>query len=184
MKPRGILLFFCGAILLLLSACTITQNGVPDDCSIPEGVEVVSLTLDESQAGELPATGEARFSVNVELNRALTDQEIATVCFAVRESQIGGAKPLTMGLIILTAGSMTSDRTATRDNVFMLICKNGNIAGRALAIRSDMSARDRNSGERSTKIFVQHLEGIRTFAGIEIGIKGVKSNKIRVSCPR
>lgn len=183
MKNRGIVCL-CGIILLLLSACTTTQEGVPEECLLPEGVKVVSLALDESQAGELPATGEARFSVTVELNRALTEQEFATVCFAVRESQIGGAKPLTMGLINLTAGSMTTDRTATRDNIFMLICENGNIAGRALAVTSDMSARDRNSAERSTKIFVQHLEGIRTFAGIQIGIKGVKSNKIRVSCPR
>jgi len=181
MKTRGILLSLCGAIFLLLSACTITQEGVPEECSLPEGVKVVSLALDESQAGELPATGEAGFSITVELNRALTDQELATVCFAVREAQLGGAKPLAMGLILLTSAD---GLTTTRDNIFRLTCDNGNVAGRAISDLYDMNDRDRNSGERSTKIFVQHLEGIRTFAGIEIGIKGVKSNKIRVSCPR
>lgn len=167
--------------ILGLSACATSQEGVPDVCSLPDGIEVATLQLDDSQAGEINATGETGFRVTATLTDSVPQGELAVVCYAVRDSEVVRGAPLAVGFIGITSGDGDS---ATRDDNFRMTCDDGEVAGRAITDLNDMDDFDRSSGERSTRIFIQHLEGIRRFAGMDVGIRGETSNRIRVSCPR
>lgn len=172
---------FLIASVLLLSACSTSNELLPDEISLPDGIEVVSLELSEDEAGNLPASGRQGFSVTVTLNRAVPEGEWAIVAYAVRDVELIAGLPLCVGFVGMTSGDGT---TATRENSFELVCEDGKVAGRATSSLYGMDEWDRSSGERRTGIYVQHIEGIRTFMGITIGIEGVKSNRITVSCPR
>jgi hypothetical protein len=177
------------AALPLLGACTQIQNAqntvqtaqntsLPDECTLPDGVSVTGISLDDNQAGEINGTGLTPFSVTVTLNRALVDGEFAAVCYAVRDVGLI-INPIGGGVVGILPGQ---GATATRDESFNLTCdSNGKIAGSSLSLASAM---DSSSGERSTKIYVQHTLDIQRVAQIPTGIKGEKSNRIRVSCPR
>ncbi len=168
------------ACSFLLSGCPASKETISDEMSLPDGVEVVSLGLDEDQSGELPAGGR-RFSVKVKLNRALTTGEYAIVAFAVRDQELIAGKPLCVGWV----GVGVSDGVGpvTREDRFELVCEDGKVAGHAVTSSYGEDEWDRSSGERSTGIYVQHLEGIKTFLGMPVGIKGVKSNRITIECP-
>ena len=168
-------------VLFFISACKSSSEALPDEIILPDGIEVVSLELDEDEAGDLPASGTRGFSVKVTLNRAIPSGEIGIIAFAVRDVELVAGLPLCVGFVGMTNSDGTS---VTRSNVFNLVCDDGKVAGRAISSAFDMDDWDRSSGERSTRIYVQHVAGIKTFLGAEIGIDGVKSNKIRVECPR
>lgn len=172
---------FIALSTLLLSACATRSDTLPEECNLPAGVTVTSMELDTSQAGDIAATGETGFSVTVELSRELEGDEIAIVCYAVRDAEVVRGAPIAAGFVGIR--SVDDDGIASRDNSFNLACDNGEVAGRAATSAFGMDDFDRSTGERSTRIFVQHLEGIRNFAGMEVGIQGETSNRIRVSCP-
>jgi hypothetical protein len=119
--------------------------------------------------------------VTVTLNRAVPEGEWAIIAYAVRDVELISGLPLCVGFVGMTSGDGT---TETRENSFELVCEDGKVAGRATSSLYGMEEWDRSSDERRTGIYVQHVEGIKTFMGITIGIEGVKSNRITVSCPR
>ncbi len=167
--------------VLTFVGCTPSSGGFGDECELPVGLEVVSMSLDEDEAGELPATGEHGFSVTVELNRAITsDESPVLICYAVRDSELIGGLPLAVGFVGV---STADDETITRAESFNMTCDGGDVAGRAVTSLYDMDDWDRSSGERSTRIYVQHLNGLRTFLGLTVGISGESSNRIRIECP-
>jgi hypothetical protein len=162
--------------------CATTSDELPTECTLPSGVSVVSMELDEDDAGDLPATGLEGFDVSVNLNRALQSGEVAIVCYAVRDKELIAGLPIAVGFVGMT--SVDGSR-ATREDSFNLTCVDGDVEGRTAQSGIDgMDDWDRSTGERNTKIYVQHLEGIETFIGLPTGIDGEKSNKIRVKCPR
>ena len=168
-------------VAVLLPSCRTTTEDLPDEITLPDGIEVLSLELDEDEAGDLPASGTRGFSVTVTLNRAIPSGEFGIIAFAVRDVELVSGLPLCVGFVGMTNGDGTS---VTRANVFNLVCDDGDVAGRAISSVFGMDDWDRSSGERNTRIYVQHVAGIRTFLGATIGIDGVKSNRIRVECPR
>jgi len=169
------------ATMLSLASCRTSSETLPDEITLPDGIEVVSLELDEDEAGELPASGTRGFSVRVTLNRAIPSGEIGIIAFAVRDADLITGAPICVGFVGMTNSDGTS---VTREDVFNLVCDGGDVAGRAISSAFDMDDWDRSSNERSTRIFVQHVAGIRTFLGATIGIDGVRSNRIQVECPR
>jgi len=170
-----------GSLIVLLSACKTTSEGLPDEISLPAGVEVVAMELMEAEAGELPGSGTKGFTVTVELNQAVPSGEFAIIAYVVRDSEVIRGEPIAAGFVGMTSSDGT---TASRSNNFNLTCVDGDVAGRAISGAFGMDGFDRSTGERNTRIFVQHAEGIRTFLGATVGVKGVKSNRIRVSCPQ
>ena len=167
--------------LVLLSACK-TTDVASEGCELPPGVSVVSLELNEDQAGELPASGEVGFTVTATLNRSLTGDEFAMVCYIVGDSEVIRGDPIAAGFVYISSSDGDS---ATRDNNFNLTCEDGKVAGRAISSINDMDQYDRSTGERNTRIYVQHPEGLQSFAGLlTVGVNGPKSNRIRVECPR
>lgn len=171
-----------GALTIMgLFGCATTGDGLAEECSLPTGVTVASITLDEDQAGDLPASGETGFRVTVELSQAIPEGTLGIICYAVRDSEIIRGMPLAVGFVGMTSADGTR---ATRENSFNMTCDDGEVAGRAATSAMGMDDFDRSSGERSTRIFAQHLEGLRTFAGNVIGMTGETSNRIRLTCPR
>ena len=174
-------------IAIALSACSSSTTEELDEyCIIPDGVEVVSITLDEAQEGEITETNGRGYRVTVELNREIEDDEACIICLAVRDRELVKGNPLAVGWIGVNTVT-DDDGISARDNVFILFCDNGNVAGRAILDQIggyDLTQFNGNSGERSTGIFVQHIESFRTLSGNIVGIQGRTSNRIRVSCPQ
>ncbi len=169
--------------VILLTGCDSIPNTdeieLPSECSIPDGVEVVSMSLNESQAGDINNSPKG-YDVTVELNRELEDGELAIICYAVRDKQINPNNIIAAGFVGVTSAD---SNVITREDSFLLKCNSDNDVEGAQTI-SFLEDMNNTSKERSTKIYVQNIEGIRSFLNIPTGIKGEKSNKIRVKCPR
>ena len=174
-------LLICAIAVLALSfsACNSSSDSLPDEISMPDGIEVVSLTLNGGKDIDI-GSGKTGISVTVTLNKAVPEGEWAIIAYAVRDKELIPGAPLCVGFVGMTNSDGTS---ATRDNSFYLVCDDGKVAGRAVSSVYGMDDWDRSSGERSTKIYIQHVEGIKTFLGATIGITGVKSDKINAECP-
>jgi len=170
---------------LLLSACgttKITSGGTSlpagFEFNLPDGVEVVSIDLNGGKDVDLGG-GRVGLSVAFTLNKPLPAGEIFIIPYAVRIVTLIHGTPLCVGFVGMTNADGTS---ATRNNSFELVCDDGNVAGRATSSAFGMADFDRSSGKRSIGIYVQHLEGFKTFLGDTVGITGVKSNHITASC--
>jgi hypothetical protein len=170
--------------ILLLAGCqntpsaSDTEEAILDNCSMPDGVEVVSISLEDSQAGDISGTN--GYEVTVELNRELEDGEFATICYAVRDQDLNPNNVIASGFVGFLPGQ---GDTVTRDDSFLLTCNDENdvTGAQTSSLLEDMND---TSGERSTRISVQHIEGIRSIFDIPTGIRGERSQRIRVSCPR
>ncbi len=180
---RNIMSTFC-AVMLLTGCNNIpkaddVENSLPSECSIPDGVEVVSMSLNENQEGDINNSPKG-YDVTVELNRRLNSGELAIICYAVRDKQINPDNVIAAGFVGVTSAD---GNIITREDSFLLKCNEDNDVEGAQTI-SFLEDMNDTSNERSTKIYVQNIEGIRSFLNIPTGIKGAKSNKIRVRCPR
>ena len=154
---------------------------VPEECALPDGVEVTALALDESEGGTLPATGERQFSVSVTITRtAAAAEAFVPVCFVVRDRDAVASLPVAAGFVGLLAG----ETEVRRETMFRLFCNGANeVEGRGMPVRG-ADALDRSSGERSTRVFVQHAEDVRLIGDQVVGLRGTKSPAIQVECPR
>lgn len=156
-------------------------NGqIPEQCALPAGVTVTGLALDESQAGTLPATGTTGFAVRATIARepAAADSTVI-VCFVVRDRDLV-FKQIASGLVILPPG----ETDATREAMFELRCDgDGHVEGHSITSAFGLDDSDSSTGERSTQIFVQHAESVKLLAGQPVGLRGTKSEAIRVACP-
>lgn len=179
---KSIMSTLCAIILLTgcnnIPKADDVEAALPSECSMPDGVEVVSMSLNESQAGDINGTRD--YDVTVELNRRLNSGELAIICYAVRDKQINPNNVIAAGFVGVTSAD---SNVVTREDSFSLKCNNDNDVEGAQTI-SFLESMNDTSNERSTKIYVQNIEGVRSFLNIPTGIKGEKSNKIRVECPR
>lgn len=184
---------FLLAILSTIAACTTSGPGagsgniIPARCALPAGVTVTSITLNSPSPVNLPANTPTPFSVTAQLSGPVpNDGNIYAACFEVKDSEIVRGDPLAIGFVPFTANVGT---TNTITDAFRLTCNVSNeVAGMAspLTLLADptTSTFNRSSGERSTRIRVQHLAGIQSFLNIvNVGVSGVRSGRIRVRCP-
>ena len=153
------------------------EDSIPQECSLPSGVEVESISLDASQAGDINSSPKG-YDVTVKLNRELNDGEIAVVCYAVRDVQVT-PKIIAGGFVGILPGQ--GDEVTRADNVKLACDSNDDVTGAQTGLMAPLNA---SSNERNTKFYVQHIKGIKNFLNIPSGINGEKSNKIRVKCPR
>jgi hypothetical protein len=176
------LLSLMATALVCMTSCSTTSSDL--STNLPDGYEIVALALDEDEAGELPSSGKQGFTVTVTLNKALPSHTAAVVPFMVRDKELIQGAPLAISFVPVAVGSST----ATYKNAFYMECDDGEVAGRTGFpgdLFKNLEKYDRSSGERSTKIFVQYGEELRTIFGITTGVAhAVESNRIRVSCPK
>ena len=166
--------------MTVLGCGTTPSDEVPDEFELPAGVEVVSIELDEDDEGDLPSSGRKGFSVTVTLSGSLPSGSAVIIPYIVRDVELIGGRALCAGFVGMSAADGVS---ATRTDSFFMECVDGEVVGRASSDLWDMDELDDSSGEGSTRIYAQHYVGLKTFLGWTTGVEGVKSNKIRVSCP-
>ncbi|MEM8952190.1 MAG: hypothetical protein AAGA21_11855 [Pseudomonadota bacterium] len=163
-------------IFQLPSASEI-EEGIPDECELPAGIEVVSISLDEGQEGEIVG-GSASYDVTVELNQVMPANQNALICFVVRDyGTLSIYDPIGYGFGIVLRGEGPIEEAAS----FTLACSDGDIVGAQPAPYDGLND---TTGERQTRVFVQHVTGVSSIADIPTGVQGEKSNRIQVSCPR
>ncbi len=180
-------------MLFGIGACTVSGPGpgtdsiIPEQCALPNGISVTSISIDTSSPIELQGTNPERVAVTATLSGPVPDDGmIYAVCFEVKDSEIVRGSPLTIGFVPFLASLGTSN---TNTDAFRVVCNADNeVTGQISPITRLVDARaadaDRSSGERSTRIRVQHLEGIESlFNIVTVGVAGERSDRIRVECP-
>ncbi len=186
---KFLLTFFlpCVYVGLFLSGCKVSEETSGGDSlptgfefNLPDDIEVVSIELNSDKDVDL-GSDEVGLSVTITLSESVPEDIGYIIPFVVRDVELIGGKPLCAGFIGMTSADGID---ASRDNIFELVCDDGEVAGRAISSSYGMDDYDDSSGERSTSIYVQHLEGIKSFLGLTVGVKGVKSNKIKATCPK
>ncbi len=155
------------------------ESQLPTECSLPPGVVVTNVALNESQAGNL--AGQTGYDVTMTLNRALRPGETAIACYVVRDRDVV-LKVIAGGFVGFLPGQ---GRTVTREDSFLLNCD-----GRRDVVGAQPSPYDSlnaSSNERSTNISVQHVVGISSLdvgvVNLPTGINGPRSSEMRVTCP-
>jgi hypothetical protein len=157
---------------------------IPEQCVLDEDIEVTELSFRGVDSGliELDEGEERNIRVWAELDEPSSGPSV--VCFVVRDVQVGPAPPIASGFTIVRAGQRVPNQAI---EAFAVACENGEIVGRStLSASLGGDEVDASTNERSTRIFIQHTEDVRTFLGTDVvtGLQGERSERIRVRCRR
>ena len=183
MRTLTTLLISCVAILSSCTRGTTVETGelpLGAEIGLPDGIELTTLEIlgpDEVTVG----TEEQAFDIEFELSAPLpAESPIRVSPVLVRDVEVIRGAPLAISWFAILPGQ----DEGTRPNVFRMVCEDGRVAGRTTSTFDDpdLSESDRSSGERSTRIFLQHAEETREFASMTIGVVGTQSNRVRVTC--
>ena len=182
MRTLTLLLISCITILSACKSGTIETGELPAGAvlGLPDGIELTSLVIlgpDEVTVG----TTERAFEIEFELSAPLpADSPIRIIPVLVRDVEAIRGAPLAANWF----GILPGQGDGSRANIFKMICEDGKVAGRTNSTfgDADLSDFNRSSGERSTRIFLQHAEETRELGNLTVGVIGLESNRIRVTC--
>jgi len=89
---------------------------------------------------------------------------------------------MAIGIVLVGAGNQSATGTAA----YSVQCFNDEIRGQnnplVTAFAGGSVTLQASTGERSTRVRAQELLGIQTFAGLQVGVSGERSPRIRVRC--
>ena len=179
---------------LALSACGSGDSGgglpttddvaIPEQCELDGDVAVAELGFRDVNGDRIELSeGETRaIKVWARLEAAAPAGGASVICFVVRDVQVPFSPIIATGFTAIPAGQ-TEPNFAVEG--FSVTCQDGKVAGvSTLTGPFGGDAADASTNERSTRIFIQHTEELRTLLGTEtvVGLQGVKSDRIRVVC--
>ena len=146
---------------------------LPENCESRPGFAINSITINDNGPIDLDE-GEVH-TLNVTVQSSPPNDGFQTGCLIIRDVGII-PNPIGAGVALVAdnGNQVVSDLKIT--------CENGEVKGAGSGILGgDLN---RSSGERRTRIYVQHARDERQIGDATIGVQGVKSNRIRVRCQR
>lgn len=145
-------------------------------CALPDGVKVVSMSLQTYTSGAIILGQKKGMTVTAEINTP--SNEPVSVCYAVRDLQVGGSPTIAVGVVGIKSG----ETKVTQDDSFYLSCIEGintyEIKGLSSLSLLEMTRLNDTSHEPETAVFVHHVERWPS-PGQRSGFKDLSSDDVR-----
>ncbi|QYJ06122.1 hypothetical protein [Qipengyuania flava] len=146
---------------------------LPENCASQPGFAVNSITINDD--GPIILNDGETHTLDVSMDITPPDDGFQTACLLIRDA---GLIPNPIGVGV----ALVADNGAEATSDLRITCEDGEVKGAGQGILG--GELNRSSGERRTRIYVQHARDERQVGNATVGIQGVKSNRIRIRCRR
>ena len=146
---------------------------LPENCASQPGFAVNSITINDD--GPIILNDGEVHTLDVTLAVTPPSDGLQTACLLIRDV---GVIPNPIGAGV----ALVADNGAQGVSALRITCEDGEVKGAGQGILG--GELNRSSGERRTRIYVQHARDERQVGDATVGVQGVKSNRIRIRCRR